>query len=126
VRLNGQNCNGPQYTYDANGNTLTGAGRTFSWNVDNRVADVTVQAGTVVMVYDYTGTRVKKDAAGPGGVTYFPFSGYEINPSGVISKYIRVGVETLASKIGGEKLFYHNDHLGGVNVITDIFGLTAS
>jgi hypothetical protein len=24
--------------------------------------------------------------------------------------------------IGAEKRFYHNDHLGGVNVITDIFG----
>jgi RHS repeat-associated protein len=30
-----------------------------------------------------------------------------------------VGIETLAvKKSTGEKLFYHNDHLGGVNVIT--------
>jgi RHS repeat-associated protein len=40
----------------------------------------------------------------------------------VVTKYIRAGVETLAAKKGSEKLFYHNDHLGGVNVITDKFG----
>jgi RHS repeat-associated protein len=40
-----------------------------------------------------------------------------------VTKYIRTGVEILAAKKGSEKLFYHNDHLGGVNVITDIFGV---
>jgi hypothetical protein len=31
-------------------------------------------------------------------------------------------VETFAAKKGTQQLFYHNDHLGGVNVITDING----
>jgi RHS repeat-associated protein len=70
-------------------------------------------------IYDYTGRRVKKSA--PTGITYFPFNGYEIDPSGTVIKYIRVGVETLAENRGGAKRFYHNDHLGGVNIITDIF-----
>jgi hypothetical protein len=112
---------GRRYTYDANGNTLTGAGRTFTWDVDNRVDALIAQGGMVDMAYDYTGTRVKRN--GPSGLTYFPFPGYEIDPSGVVVKYIRVGVETVASKRGGEKLFYHNDHLGGVNLITNIFGV---
>jgi RHS repeat-associated protein len=112
---------GRTYTYDTNSNTATGAGRTFTWNVDNRVSQVIASGGTVSMNYDYTGIRVKK--TGPGGTTYFPFSGYEIDPSGIVTKYIRAGVETLAAKKGSEKLFYHNDHLGGVNVITDIFGV---
>jgi RHS repeat-associated protein len=111
---------GRSYTYDTNSNTATGTGRTFTWNVDNRVSQVIASGGTIIMNYDYTGIRVKK--TGPGGTTYFPFSGYEIDPSGVVTKYIRTGVETLAAKKGSEKLFYHNDHLGGVNVITDIFG----
>ncbi|MBI2986610.1 MAG: hypothetical protein HYY45_07580 [Deltaproteobacteria bacterium] len=71
------------------------------------------------MSYDYTGIRVKKD--GSGGITTYPFSGYEIDPSGVVTKYIKIGNEIVGASKGGEKLFYHNDHLGGVNVITDIW-----
>lgn len=33
-----------------------------------------------------------------------------------------IGTEIYASKIGQTKFFYHNDHLGGVNIITDSFG----
>src|SRR3989337_2366672 len=69
------------------------------------------------MQYDYTGMRVKKDA--PTGMTLFPFKGYEIAPDGTITKFIRIGIETFAAKKGTQQLFYHNDHLGGVNVITD-------
>jgi RHS repeat-associated protein len=54
----------------------------------------------------------------------FRFAGYEVTGT-VVTKYIHVGNKTLAAKKGGEKLFYHNDHLGGVNVITDINGLVA-
>jgi len=73
------------------------------------------------MQYDYTGMRVKKDA--PTGMTLFPFKGYEIAPGGTITKFIRLGIETFAAKKGTQQLFYHNDHLGGVNVIMDINGL---
>ncbi|MBI2174990.1 MAG: hypothetical protein HYU33_07320, partial [Candidatus Omnitrophica bacterium] len=51
----------------------------------------------------------------------FPFSGYEIDPGGTVTKYIKIGNEIVGASKGGEKLFYHNDHLGGVNVITDIW-----
>ena len=77
--------------------------------------------GTTAMQYDYTGMRVKKDA--PTGLTLFPFQGYEIAPNGEITKFIRIGVETFAAKRGTLQRFYHNDHLGSVNVITDINGV---
>ena len=77
----------------------------------------------VDMSYDYTGIRIRKSA--PGGITYFPFAGYEIDPFGTVTKYIRIGNDNVAAKKGGDKLFYHNDHLGGVNVITDILGAMA-
>jgi hypothetical protein len=51
-----------------------------------------------------------------------PFQGYEIAPGGEITKFIRIGTETFASKKGTSKFFYHNDHLGGVHVITNITG----
>jgi hypothetical protein len=63
---------------------------------------------------------VKKIA--PSGITVYPFQGYEIDPNGTVTKLIRIGIETLASRKSTSKYFYHNDHLGGVNVITDING----
>jgi len=100
---------------------LTGAGRTSIWNAENRLQDFTAPGGSITSVYDHTGTRIKK--TGSGAITYFPFAGYEIDPSSVVTKYIRLGTEILAAKKGGDKLFYHNDHQGGVNVITDIFAV---
>lgn len=55
---------------------LTGAGRTFTWNSDNRMDVVNATTGSAVMSYDYTGIRVKK--SGSGGTTYYPFTGYEV------------------------------------------------
>jgi hypothetical protein len=52
----------------------------------------------------------------------FPFSSSEINPSSVVTKHTRVGNETLAAQKGGDKLTYHDDHLGSVNFITGILG----
>jgi RHS repeat-associated protein len=109
------------YHYDNNGNTLDGAGRTFVWTADNRVDSVTL-GSTTSMDYDYTGTRVKKTNG--NAVTIYPFAGYEIEPNGTKIKFFRAGTELLAAKQTtstgtDKKLFYHNDHLGGINVITD-------
>ncbi len=110
------------YHYDGNGNTSDGAGRTFGWTVDNRVAFVTNASGTTNMNYDYTGARVKK--WGPLGLTVYPFAGYEVGPDGTKIKFFKAGNELLAARQvkttgASTKLFYHNDHLGGINVITD-------
>jgi RHS repeat-associated protein len=109
---------GKTYVYDdANGNMTSGGGRTFTWDVDNRVTSVSM-GGVTSMEYDYSGMRVKKD--GIGGTTLYPFPGVEIDPSGVMTKFIRIGTENFASRKGTDQYrFYHNDHLGGVNVITD-------
>ncbi|MBI4488710.1 MAG: hypothetical protein HY694_06460, partial [Deltaproteobacteria bacterium] len=115
---------GKTYTYDANGNMLSGAGRTFAWDFDNRVDTVNSPNGSLVMAYDYTGIRVKK--TGSSGTTLYPFSGYEISPTGTITKYLRIGIENVVSKKStGDVLFYHNDHLGGVNIITSSLGIMA-
>jgi len=77
------------------------------------------------MRYDYTGARVKK--LGPLGQVLYPFAGYEVAPDGTKTKFFRLGTELLASKQSPvvnpvKKVFYHNDHLGGVNVISDVNG----
>jgi RHS repeat-associated protein len=110
------------YTYDANGNMQTRGNQTLVWDLDNRVSSISITGGgTTSMEYDYAGFRVKKNA--PTGLTLYPFEGYEIAPDGTITKFIRVGGEALASKKGADKYFYHNDHLGSVNVITDWAGV---
>ena len=109
------------YTYDANGNMLSRGNQTLTWDIDNRVSSIAISGGgSTSMEYDYAGIRVKKNA--PTGVTLYPFAGYEIDPNGVVTKYIRIGDENVAAKRGTNKYFYHNDHLGSVNVITDIAG----
>jgi RHS repeat-associated protein len=112
---------GKNYTYDANGNMLTRGNQTLTWDVDNRVSQISISGGgTTYMEYAYTGIRIKKNA--PSGISLYPFQGYEIDPNGVVTKFIRIGVETFASKRGTNKYFYHSDYLGSVNVITDING----
>jgi len=109
------------YTYDANGNMLTRGNQTLTWDIDNRVSSIAITGGgSTSMEYDYSGMRVKKNA--PTGITLFPFQGYEIDPNGVITKFIRIGIESFASRKGANQYFYHNDHLGSVNVITNSSG----
>ncbi len=120
------------YAPDINGNTASGDGRSFSWTQDNRVAYVTVGSTTTTMEYDYAGARVKKTSG--SSVTLYPFPGYEIAPDLSKTKYFRAGTEIVGSKrwaVGTgcdtnpppescfTKFFYHSDHLGGINVITD-------
>ena len=51
--------------------------------------------GTTSMEYDYAGIRFKK--TGPAGMFLYPFQGYEIDPSGTITKLIKVGGEILCT-----------------------------
>jgi uncharacterized protein RhaS with RHS repeats len=112
---------GKNYTYDQNGNMLARGNQTLASTIDNRVASISISGGgTTSMEYDYSGMRVKKSAP---ATTLYPFAGYEIDPNGVITKFIRVGGESIASRKGTAKYFYHNDHLGSVNVVTDETGV---
>jgi RHS repeat-associated protein len=95
---------------------LARGNQNLTWDYDNRVSALT-GGGFVNSKYDYAGIRVQKDSN--LGTTLFPFDGYRIEPGGTIVKNIRIGIETVAvKKSTGQKLFFHNDHLGGVNVIT--------
>ncbi len=82
---------------------LTRGSQTLAWDVDNRVTSVTTGGSTTTMEYDYSGMRVKKNA--PTGISLCPFQSYEIDPNGVITKFIRIGIESFASKNGTKKYF---------------------
>jgi len=91
---------GKNYAYDANGNMITRGNQNLTWDYDNRVTALNITGdGFVNSKYDYAGIRVEKNSN--LGTTLFPFEGYHIEPSGVIVKHIRIGIETIAAKMKG-------------------------
>lgn len=58
--------NGEAMTYDANGNLVSGRGRTITWNARN----LPVQVGTTQYAYDGDGGRRKKIT--PAGTSLYP------------------------------------------------------
>jgi RHS repeat-associated protein len=46
--------------FDANGNTRTNSGNTFTYDVENHLTNATVSGTNIVIVYDGDGNRVKK------------------------------------------------------------------
>jgi YD repeat-containing protein len=53
-------------TYDANWNMLTGAGRTITWDVENRPVSIVKDGVTTSFVYDGDGKRIKQTVGGRG------------------------------------------------------------
>jgi len=133
------------YTYDNNGNMITGAGRLIDYDYDNRPINIT-QGGVTSFIYDYQGQRVKK------ATTVYIGKLYEIT-GGVYTKYIFAlnpirtatkvqqnkdaaqeepkgqansvnpqnifeGGRRIASKDATGTFYYHKDRLGSSNVVT--------
>ena len=72
-------------------------------------------------VYDGDGGRVKKTTS--AGTTVFLGQSYEIASDGTATKYVFAGGQRIAAKDStGALRFYHGDHLGSSNVITDSSG----
>ncbi|NIR39924.1 MAG: hypothetical protein GWN73_30260, partial [Actinobacteria bacterium] len=121
VRTAGANA----YTYDANGNMLSGGGRTMRWNAENRLAQVWSAEGTATFGYDGDGRRVvMSDGA---GVHHFVGDDYEVRDVNVpgqteVTKYLSLGGVLVARKVGNELRWVHTDHQGSTNVETDAGG----
>lgn len=115
--------------YDANGNLISGDGQYYEYNDANQLVRVRQgdQNGTVVAeyFYDSTGQRVKKIENGV--VTYYVGKHFEKqvggSNAGSTSYYFAEGSERVAKKDpSGGVYYYHLDHLGGVNVVTNAAG----
>ncbi|MDP3723997.1 MAG: RHS repeat-associated core domain-containing protein, partial [Candidatus Omnitrophota bacterium] len=76
---------------------------------------------TTRFVYDGDGGRVKQTTA--SGTTTYLGESYELAPDGTTTKYVFAGSQRIAAKEStGALRFYHTDHLGSSNVITDSTG----
>ena len=116
---------GNALTYDANGNLLNGGGRSYVWDADNLVSQITMGAATTSFAYDGFGSRVKKTTG--ASTSLYPFGDdYEIT-SGVVTKYIAVeGLGVIAKRVGygpsAATHWLHNDRLGSIQAVTDATG----
>lgn len=122
VRPHAVSTAGPNsYGYDANGNMISGAGRTINYNAENRPTSITNANGTTTFVHDGSGGRVKKIIA--AGTTIYIGKLYECT-NGSCSKYIFAGSERIALKpVGGTAVYYyHSDHQDSSSVVTNQSG----
>lgn len=116
------------YQYDANGNLINGDGMYYEYNDANQLVKVRQgdQNGAVIAeyVYDYTGQRIKKIENGVP--TYYIGKHYETAVSGNgatnTSYYFANGERVAKKDPSGSMFYYHSDHLGGTNVVTNTSG----
>ncbi|MGO4389333.1 hypothetical protein AB4Y85_17535, partial [Microvirga sp. 2YAF29] len=109
------------YSYDGNGNLLTGGDRTYTWDAENRPIRVDVGSVRTDYVYAPDGSRLKKIASGAAGVRTSVYLGPDLErtPEGFWRKYphpeIRLSTEGVTRKV----LVLHKDHLGSVRLMTN-------
>ena len=123
------------HEYDANGNVTSVTTRQADcvdivrlngWNADNRLAFVSAGGKTTRYTYG-DGERIKK--SGPDGTTHYFGNLLEVNdPAGTneLVKYYYVGSILVAKEEGGQKQWYHRDHVESTRVLSDAGGAEAA
>jgi RHS repeat-associated protein len=121
------------YTYDANGNMLTGRGRTVTWTSFDMVAEIVQGTNSVAFTYDSEHARLKQ-ASSDGATKYYlndPTSGAMAEKivgaslSVTWNDYVMLGSEMVALKVSGatsQTRYFHKDHLGSIVALTDETG----
>jgi len=120
-------------TYDANGNTLTTGGKTFTYDFANRLKSMTEGTVAVTLAYDADGNRVAKTA---NGVTT-RYLVDDLNPTGhaQVVEELTAGAVSRTYTYGPQRInqnqlisntwtpsFYGYDGFGSVRTLTDTTG----
>ena len=115
--------NGMSFGYDNNGNTTTEAARQYVYNQNQRLIQVNDGSVTANYTYNGNGQRVKKTVNGTTTIFHYNLSGQivaESNSAGTISaEYVYFNGQPLAKLEGANTYYYHNDHLGTSQKMTD-------
>ena len=112
------------YTYDTNGNmsrkTVSSSTTDYVYDIENRLNKILDNNITTAQYsYDDAGQRTKKIANNT--TTIFVGDHYESRSAGKTDHVYLDGLR-VASVDNGEVVYYHSNHLGSVNVITDDVG----
>jgi RHS repeat-associated protein len=111
------------YKYDANGSlemmsdSATGKKETLRWNEDHMLASITNATGVTVMSYDASGERVAKQHGSE--TTYYFGTMLEYSSKAGLIKYYYAGSLLVAQKDATGTLWYHQDQLGSIRLITN-------
>jgi len=108
------------YSYDANGNLTAGAGRTLSYDLENKPLTITMAGQTTTFVYDGDGGRVKKIAGST--TTRYISKFYECDNTSCSWMVFADGQRIATIGANGAIYYYHRDHIGSSSVITDSVG----
>jgi len=118
------------FTYDANGNQLSGNGRSVTWRSYNKPASIT-QGTRAISFLDGPDHQRFMQTAPEGNTLYFDCFGVhaELTPGNNWNDYFAVGnvlvgqrVTNAATETVTASYFFHTDHLGSISVITDQYG----
>ena len=124
------------FTYDANGSTIgkieNGTIWTYTYNVENRMTTAQSISTTAQYYYDPFGRRLSKTVNGVTTYFYYADEGLvaEIDSTGAVVKTYGYKPDStwttdpVFMKTDGVYYYYHNDHLGTPQKITDINGST--
>jgi RHS repeat-associated protein len=116
------------FTYDPNGNQLSGNGRATTWTSYNKPASIS-QGSTTISFLDDPEHRRFMQMTPQGAILYFDGFGAHaelVTSSDKWSDYlsvgnVMVGVRFLSAGIVTTR-YFHTDHLGSISVITDQSG----
>lgn len=115
-----------EFVFDANSNIIDDGRRKYEYNELNQLSIVKDKEGNVIAeyFYDHEGDRIKKST---NNITTL-YAGKEfvrtLNDSGITdTTYVYAGDELLAQKENGETKYYHPDHLGSTDLVTDNAGI---
>ena len=115
---------GTTYTYDANGNMTARGADAFTYDVENRLTQVTASGVTTQYAYNADDARVKRAAGGT--TTYYIGNWFEVTQSGVVTKYYYFGGKRVAMRQGSTVTYLHGDHLGSTSVASNASGALVS
>lgn len=121
------------YTYDLNGNLLSGPDftdlsavgtREITYNADNMPLQANYNNGATItdLIYDGEGKRAKKIVDGTNE-TFYISDNFEVE-DGVPIKYLFAGNVRIAQIKGTETSYFHKDNLESSTVTTDELGAT--
>jgi RHS repeat-associated protein len=122
--------NGGSYTYDSNGNMLTGGGRTVQYDGFDRPISITMGGVTTTFAYAPDGDRYLQRTTGPGGINrtiYYVGKAYERvdwdqKPS---EERTYIGGSVVVEQQDGQARqvnYLHLDRLGSTDAVTSSNG----